>query len=63
MVTKRDSLLAASLVTDGVNFAVLPDGCGFVTALGGDTRAITPYRLALQRGLRNGFPPEDYLAN
>ena len=46
-VIRRDSLFHASVATDGLNMAVLPDGRGFVAALDPERQVAVPNRLTL----------------
>ena len=46
-VTRRDSLFTATVATDALNMAVLPDGRGFVAALDPERQIAVPYSLTL----------------
>jgi eukaryotic-like serine/threonine-protein kinase len=46
-VTRRDSVVHATIVSEGTNYAVMPEGSGFIAALGSPARPVNPFRLGV----------------
>jgi serine/threonine-protein kinase len=58
-VTRRDSLFDASVATDALNMAVLPDGRGFVAVLDPERQVAVPYSLTLITNWQSVFDRVD----
>ncbi|MDZ4674624.1 MAG: protein kinase, partial [Gemmatimonadota bacterium] len=56
-VVRRDSLLSADFLEDGLNVTALPDQRGFIAAVGAERRALVPFRLDVITNWQSLFEP------